>query len=92
MAGIEGRHQIIDQVDDDLARRQRRRRAPIATLLRGRSEAAKLDDNVRKVEVFLRLPRRLAQSAHAASPLAVDRSSSQYGISVPISYSIKSVG
>ena len=58
--------------------------ARIATLLRGRSEAAKLDDNVGKVEVLLRLPRRLAQSAHAASPLAMDRS-------CPISYSIKLV-
>jgi len=49
---------------------KRRRRAAIATLLRGCSEAARLDDNVGKVEVFLGLPRRLAQSAHAAGHLA----------------------
>jgi hypothetical protein len=36
-----------------------------------------------KVEVFFRLPRRLAQSAHAASPLARGRSSNQHGMSCP---------
>jgi hypothetical protein len=42
-----------------------------APLLRGRSQAPKLDNDVGKAEVVVRLPPDLAQGSHAARPLAV---------------------
>ena len=55
MTRIEGADQALDDVDDGLARGQRRRRAAIAALLRGRSEAAKLGGDRDEIEVAVRL-------------------------------------
>ena len=74
---IEGADQALDDVDDGLARGQRRRRAAIAALLRSRSEAAKLGGDRDEIGIAVRLRTWFAQCAHAARPLASKRPSNR---------------